>query len=103
MKGQEKYEFLPPVLPNWSVPLHEGLPVVDVEGNLPYFKRCLSYTTDVFYVDKEQTQLGLRDNVIFVYGGDAFDKGPWDIRFATQLLDLKERYPDRVVLIIGTC
>jgi hypothetical protein len=45
--------------------------------------------------------LSLKDDVIFVFGGDAFDKGPWDIRFGNQLVALKKRYPERVVLIIG--
>lgn len=73
----------------------------DVEGNLEYFQKCIGYSSDIFYVDAEQTTLNLKDEVIFVYGGDTFDKGPWDLRFSRQLLDLKEKYPERVILLIG--
>ena len=38
---------------------------------------------------------------MFVFGGDAFDRGAGDLRVARLLIDLKRRYPDRVVLIIG--
>eukprot|EP01127_Copromyxa_protea_P019715 TRINITY_DN6461_c0_g1_i1.p1 TRINITY_DN6461_c0_g1~~TRINITY_DN6461_c0_g1_i1.p1 ORF type:complete len:479 (+),score=70.96 TRINITY_DN6461_c0_g1_i1:7-1443(+) len=75
--------------------------ITDVEGNLAYFKNCLSYTEDIFYEDTAETILALKDNVVFVHGGDTFDKGPWDIRFARQLIALKRRYPERVILIIG--
>ena len=37
----------------------------------------------------------------FVMGGDAFDHGSGDLRIAEELLDFKERYPDRVFLILG--
>jgi hypothetical protein len=36
-----------------------------------------------------------------VFGGDSQDKGTGDIRFVRLLVDLKQRYPDRVHLIIG--
>jgi hypothetical protein len=45
--------------------------------------------------------LKLRDGCYFVYGGDAVDKGPGDIRLCRTLVSLKQRYPDRVVLLVG--
>jgi len=38
---------------------------------------------------------------MFIYGGDSQDKGTGDIRFVTMLLNLKEKYGERVILIIG--
>jgi hypothetical protein len=35
-----------------------------------------------------------------VFGGDAFDKGR-DLEFGWLLIKAKQRYPDRVFLIIG--
>ena len=37
----------------------------------------------------------------FVFGGDAVDKGPGDIRLVRALVGLKKRYPDRVHLLVG--
>jgi hypothetical protein len=37
----------------------------------------------------------------FVFGGDLFDRGKGDLRIARQLLGLKKRHPDRVVLLLG--
>jgi len=38
---------------------------------------------------------------MFIFGGDSQDKGIGDIRFVTMLLELKEIYGERVILIIG--
>jgi hypothetical protein len=45
--------------------------------------------------------LKLRDGCYFVYVGDSVDKGPGDIRLCRTLVSLKQRYPDRVVLLVG--
>ena len=37
----------------------------------------------------------------FVFGGDLFDRGEGDLRLARELVDLKRRHPDRVVLLMG--
>lgn len=37
----------------------------------------------------------------FVFGGDAVDKGPGDVQLCKQLVSLKRRHPDRVVLLVG--
>jgi hypothetical protein len=36
-----------------------------------------------------------------VFGGDAVDKGPGDIRLCRQLVSLKRRHPERVFLLVG--
>ena len=45
--------------------------------------------------------LTLRDGCQFVYGGDVCDRGKGDIRILSDLVALKERFPDRVHLILG--
>ncbi|CCW65819.1 unnamed protein product [Phytomonas sp. EM1] len=51
---------------------------------------------DLRHVELEFTD----DKSHFVYGGDAFDNG-FDIGFAQACIDFKQRYPDRVHLILG--
>eukprot|EP00466_Bigelowiella_natans_P003754 jgi/Bigna1/70957/fgenesh1_pg.14_\ len=45
--------------------------------------------------------LELREGTYFIFGGDLFDKGPGDIRLSKELVALKQRYPNRVYLLIG--
>ncbi|CAJ1444061.1 unnamed protein product, partial [Effrenium voratum] len=45
--------------------------------------------------------LKLRSNGMLVFGGDAPDKGPGDIRIVKMLLELKRRYPLQVHIILG--
>ena len=40
-------------------------------------------------------------NYQFVFGGDTGDKGRGTIRFVKALIALKQKYPDRVHLILG--
>eukprot|EP01130_Rhizamoeba_saxonica_P000656 TRINITY_DN10602_c0_g1_i1.p1 TRINITY_DN10602_c0_g1~~TRINITY_DN10602_c0_g1_i1.p1 ORF type:complete len:744 (-),score=128.14 TRINITY_DN10602_c0_g1_i1:24-2255(-) len=74
--------------------------ISDVEGNLDYFMKYVAISKVLDY-DQSQNQLLLRNDCYFVFGGDAVDKGPGDIRFVRLLVDLKDRYPDRVFLILG--
>jgi len=81
--------------------------ITDVEGNLDYFLRYVaeSNVLDVVEgdVNSKSIMLDLKDDetCYFVYGGDAVDKGPGDIRMVRALVDLKHRYPDRVFLLVG--
>lgn len=49
----------------------------------------------------EDGTLSLQENVILVYLGDVFGDGPNNIELATTLLNLKDKYPTRVILITG--
>ena len=45
--------------------------------------------------------LHLKANCELVFGGDVCDRGPGDLRITSEILDLKERYPNRVHIILG--
>lgn len=82
--------------------------VTDVEGNWDYFlsfvERCQVLNAHKVWENGNITSLHLSlkgDDSYFVFGGDAVDKGPGDIRLVRALVDLKRRYPDRVFLIVG--
>lgn len=104
-------EKLPSSSPS-SFPFRLGY-VTDVEGNLEYFKKFVQRSTvlDLGTADGDgdsdsdsnikSLSLHLRDGCYFVYGGDAIDKGPGDIRLCRALVSLKRRYPDRVFLLVG--
>ena len=79
--------------------------VTDVEGHLDYFEQFVAHSNVLDKVEESSTKdrldLRLRDGCYFVYGGDAVDKGPGDIRLCRALVSLKKRYPDRVFLLVG--
>ncbi|TYZ60331.1 hypothetical protein PybrP1_010290, partial [[Pythium] brassicae (nom. inval.)] len=50
--------------------------------------------------DSNET-LQLRDDCVLVFGGDAGDKGDDTLRCFEQLVRLKKRHPERVVLLVG--
>jgi hypothetical protein len=87
--------------------------ITDVEGNLEYFKSFVRQSQVLDLVQNNEDaandtsiELALRDNddgvdCYFVYGGDTVDKGPGDIRLCRALVQLKQRYPDRVFLLVG--
>eukprot|EP00758_Cryptobia_borreli_P005682 Tbor_TRINITY_DN4962_c0_g1::TRINITY_DN4962_c0_g1_i1::g.9737::m.9737 len=73
--------------------------LADLEGNGHYFEEFLKISHAIFRDKKHRLQI--RDNYRFVFGGDLCDRGYHDLRLAADLTDLKERYPDRVTLILG--
>lgn len=80
--------------------------VTDVEGNLDYFLRWVHQsnvltTAPGTTADSKCIALDLTADSYFVFGGDAVDKGPGDIRLLTALVNLKRRHPDRVTLLVG--
>jgi hypothetical protein len=76
--------------------------VTDVEGNYNYFQKYIHLSKVLSYADKEETILQFTgSNSLFVFGGDVCDKGPGSIRIARQLVALKKKYHDRVILIVG--
>lgn len=80
--------------------------LTDVEGNWSYFKqfvlrsKCLRFA-DTSGHDDAEPQLELQDDCMLVFGGDAGDKGDDTLRCYEQLVQLKQRYPTRVVLLVG--
>jgi hypothetical protein len=76
--------------------------LTDVEGNLDYFHKYVRLSKVIAWVDSKKNRLKFKqDNSMFVFGGDAQDRGIGDIRFMNLLLDFKKEYPDRVEFIIG--
>jgi hypothetical protein len=74
--------------------------VTDVEGNFEYFCRFVHLSSALSFDDKREA-LVLEAGAYFVFGGDAVDKGPGDIRVCRLLVALKKKHPDRVFLIVG--
>lgn len=74
--------------------------ITDVEGHWEYFLR-LAHCSKVLYWDEEERGvwgpgiLRIRANGMLVFGGDAPDKGPGDIRLVKTLLSLKRRFPQQ--------
>ena len=77
---------------------------MDVEGNINYFIKHVqhSHVLTIHSWDTKTLVLALKDEEsYFVYGGDAVDKGPGDIRLVRALVALKRQYPQRVFLLVG--
>lgn len=74
--------------------------VTDVEGNLDYFERYIALS-GVLRGKCSEGGLELVDDAYFIYGGDVVDKGSGDIRLCRLLAELKDRYPERVFLLVG--
>ena len=78
--------------------------VTDVEGSLSFWQRYCQ-VSEVIDGDPSTPQgldeLTLHPGCQLVFGGDAVDKGPGDLRFLRSLLSLKARYPERVHFVMG--
>ena len=76
--------------------------LTDVEGNYEYFESYVAISKIIEWEDRDKGILRFKDNNgYFVFGGDTQDKGTGDIRFVKAMNALKDRYPNRVFLIIG--
>ena len=89
--------------------------VTDVEGDGAYLDRFVERSTvlthepteprvmpsDGVFFPYEHRLAFTDDRAHLVHGGDVWDKGGNDLYVIRQLLDLKERHPDRVHLIMG--
>jgi hypothetical protein len=73
--------------------------VTDVEGDYEYWNRYISISK---VLDRnEKGDLRLKDGAHFVFGGDAVDQGPGDLRFLKDIINLHQNYPDRVHVVLG--
>ncbi|OQR96116.1 hypothetical protein THRCLA_07369 [Thraustotheca clavata] len=71
----------------------------DVEGNIEYFNKYIALSEGVYY--DYNNELELYPGYGFVFGGDVGDKGFGTLRMYQLLVNLKKKYPERVVLIAG--
>eukprot|EP00041_Stephanoeca_diplocostata_P014169 m.254906 g.254906 ORF g.254906 m.254906 type:complete len:339 (+) comp19607_c0_seq14:46-1062(+) len=92
--------------------IHSVLPVADakievvgqwtdIEGNFDYFCNLVNRSRVVNWSDGVGSALELLPGAGLIFGGDCFDKGAGDIRISSLLVDLKQRHPDRVALLLG--
>ena len=74
--------------------------VTDIEGNYDYWNRYIQLS-EVVRRDPVTNKLLLQDRCWLVFGGDVCDRGPGDIRITRDLIELKEKYNERVHFILG--
>jgi hypothetical protein len=73
--------------------------LTDVEGK---WSKLASFAERNPYVSLDADgRLTVAEDALFVFGGDAVDRGPEARRVVATLLDVKRRQPDRVVLLAG--
>jgi len=80
--------------------------ITDVEGHWEYFLRFIDRSSILYWDGEDRGAWGpgllrLRRQGVLVFGGDAPDKGPGDIRFIKTLLSLRKRFPNQVYFILG--
>lgn len=73
--------------------------LTDVEGRWDKLLDFCAGTSLVRY--DERRGLRVADDAVFVFGGDAIDRGPAGRRIIATLLAAKRAQPDRVVLLAG--
>ena len=72
--------------------------VTDVEGDYDHFMKIIKNSEGLYF---EKEELKLREDFCFIHGGDLFDRGNGDIRLSRMLVELKRKYGDRVILLLG--
>eukprot|EP00927_Polykrikos_kofoidii_P003908 TRINITY_DN11567_c0_g1_i1.p1 TRINITY_DN11567_c0_g1~~TRINITY_DN11567_c0_g1_i1.p1 ORF type:complete len:702 (-),score=136.39 TRINITY_DN11567_c0_g1_i1:123-2228(-) len=75
--------------------------ITDVEGNWEYFHGLIARSRVLSWCDEDPALLTIADGGYLVFGGDACDKGPGDIRITRALVLLQKQYPERVFLLVG--
>lgn len=71
----------------------------DVEGR---WEKLETFAKDNPLVSfDEQGRLRVRDGALFVFGGDAVDRGPGSLRVVSALLECKRAQPAQVILLAG--
>eukprot|EP00977_Amphora_coffeiformis_P000801 scaffold175_cov177-Amphora_coffeaeformis.AAC.3 len=84
--------------------------ITDIEGDREYLARYVKQSRILcFRIVQPTTALPYDHCVDFarstddmlVFGGDIWDQGGFDLYVIRQLLDLKQRYPNRVHLVLG--
>jgi len=82
----------------------------DIEGHWDYFcawaaiNPIVSMSDDeLFFINKldEQGLDASGQANYFVFGGDASDRGPGDLRIITALVNFKKRHPSQVFILLG--
>ena len=74
--------------------------VTDIEGNYDYWQRFIRFSR-VLYSDKSGSVDFKVPNGEIVFGGDMCDRGSGDVRVVQDIVKLKEKYPNRVHVILG--
>ncbi|TMW66349.1 hypothetical protein Poli38472_004114 [Pythium oligandrum] len=75
--------------------------LTDIEGNWQYVRHFVRQSTCLRFTDAHERQLDLKDDCVLVFGGDAGDKGEDTLHCYSELVRLKKKYPERVVLLVG--
>ena len=76
--------------------------LTDVEGSWNKLHTFINATPGVSFTHNQPgDHIVVDDDTVFVFGGDAVDRGPWSRRVVQTLLDVKIRQPERVVVLAG--
>ncbi|TDH73044.1 hypothetical protein CCR75_000013 [Bremia lactucae] len=76
--------------------------LTDVEGNWQYVRNVVSQSACLkLTIRAREETLELRDDCMLIFGGDAGDKGNNTLKCYEQLVNLKKRHQDRVILLVG--
>ncbi len=71
----------------------------DLEGNIDRFNDFIQKSDALFL--NSSGELDLVAGKRFVFLGDVMDRGPGSLRIMNDLVNLKEKYPENVTLILG--
>ncbi len=71
----------------------------DLEGNIARFDDYIKGSDILFYND--EGEVDLRPGKKFLFQGDVMDRGPGSIRIMKALIQLKDKYPNDITIILG--